>query len=83
MWKDISFHLFHGPHSGYTAILLGAILLLVGACFDDVFIDESESAPSEIATERRAFKATKTTRPIMIAITSAMIAFAIWKISQP
>jgi hypothetical protein len=83
MWKDISFHLFHGPHSDYTALLIVAILLIVQACYVDVFIDESESAPSEIANEKRGIKATKITRPIMIAISVVIGALAIWKICQP
>lgn len=83
MWKNIAFHFFHGPHSGYTALLVVAILLFVRASFDDVFIDESESVPSEIANEKHGLKATRITRPIMMAIPLFIAAFAVWKLWQP
>jgi hypothetical protein len=79
----IIFHLFYGPHRGYTLLLAGAIILAIRACYYDVFIDESESAPSEIATEKRGLKATKYNRPIMIGIPSLIAAFCLWKLWQP
>jgi hypothetical protein len=49
-------------------VLLG-LYLAVDACYADYFVDESDSAPmSEEDKERYALKATKVTRPIMIAI---------------
>jgi hypothetical protein len=83
MSNSIIIHLLYGPHSGFTIILIGAIILTVRAFYYDVFIDESESAPSEEATEKHGIKATKVTRPIMIGIPLLIAAFAIWKLWQP
>ncbi len=75
--------LLHGPHSGYVFFFSVAIFLAIRSCFVDVFIDESESAPSEIARERHGLKATKITRPIMVTIFLLMAVFAVWKMWQP
>ncbi len=79
----IAYHLFYGPHHGYTLILVGAIILAIRASYYDVYIDESESPPSQIATEKRGIKATKFTRPIAIGVPLLIAAFAIWKLWQP
>jgi hypothetical protein len=83
MPNSIIHRLLNGPHSGYTLILIGAIIIGVRACYYDVFIDESEAAPSEIATEKRGLKATPLTRGIMITIAFLIGAFAVWKLWQP
>lgn len=76
-------HIFHGPDSGYLFIFAIALFLAIRSCFVDVFIDESESAPSEIAREHSGLKATKVTRPIMVIVFLLVAAFAAWKIWQP
>lgn len=83
MSTSIIFHLFRGPNSGYTPVLIVAIILTIRACYYDVFIDESESPPSKIATEKSGLKATKFTRPIMIIIPLLIAAFIVWKLWQP
>ena len=75
--------LFHGPHSGYVVMLAAGLFLAIRSCFVDVFIDESESAPSEVARERQGLKATKVTRPIMVIVFLLIAAFALWKMLQP
>lgn len=81
--SSIEFHLFHGPHSGYLLVLVGALGLAVYSCFVDIFIDESESAPSEEARQRWGIKATKTTRTMMVSLFLLIALFAIWKMWQP
>lgn len=83
MSNSIIFKLWYGPHSGYTSMLIAAIIMAVQSCYYDVFINESEASPSEEATERHGIKATKVTRSIMIAISFFIAAFAIWKLWQP
>jgi hypothetical protein len=75
--------IFHGQHSGYIPFVAVALFLAVSSCFAEVFIDESESAPSEYAREKWGLKATKITRPIMVVIFLLMASFGIWKIYQP
>jgi hypothetical protein len=75
--------LFYGPHRGYIFFFAAAIFNAVRSYFVDVFIDESESAPSEIARERHGLKATNVTRPIMVTIFLLAAAFAVWKMWQP
>jgi hypothetical protein len=81
--SSMAFRLFHPPHPGYIVILAAAAYNFVSAFFVEVFIDESESAPSDIATEKRGLKATKVTRPIMIILFFLVGAFAVWKMWQP
>ena len=83
--SDISIvnRLFHGPHSNYLFIAVIAIALAIQSCFADVFIDESESPPTEDARERWGGKATKVTRPLMVATFVLIAAFIVWKILQP
>ncbi|OJV43327.1 MAG: hypothetical protein BGO25_08245 [Acidobacteriales bacterium 59-55] len=69
--------LFHGPHSNYLIVLVVAVVLAIRLCFVDIFIDESESPPSEEARERWGLKATKVTRPLMVAAFVLIAAFAI------
>jgi hypothetical protein len=83
MLKSIIFHLFHGPHSGYTAILIVGILLSIQASFVDVFIDESESSYSDEDREKRGWKATKFNRPFFVGIPLLIAVFAVWKLWQP
>jgi hypothetical protein len=70
-------------HPGYIVFIAVAVFCAVRACFVDVFIDESESAPSEFAREKRGLKATKITRPIMVIVFLLMAAFGVWKMFQP
>jgi hypothetical protein len=70
-------------HPGYMVFIGVAVFCAVRACFADVFIDESESAPSDYVEEKRGLKATKVTRPIMIGFFVLMAAFGIWKMFQP
>jgi len=73
----------HVAHPGYIVFVGVAVFCAVRACFVDVFMDESESAPSEYASEKRGLKATKVTRPIMIGVFVLMAAFGVWKMFQP
>lgn len=70
-------------HPGYIVFVGVAVFLAVRACFVDVFMDESETPPSEYAREKRGLKATKVTRPIMIGVFVLMAAFGVWKMFQP
>jgi hypothetical protein len=70
-------------HPGYIVFIAVAIFCAVRACFVDVFIDESESAPSEFAREKHGLKATKVTSPIMVLVFVLMGAFGVWKMVQP
>jgi hypothetical protein len=70
-------------HPRYIVFVGVAAFCAVRACFVDVFIDESESAPSEFAREKRGLKATKVTRPIMIGVFVSLAAFGVWKMFQP
>jgi hypothetical protein len=70
-------------HPAYIVFLGVAAFCAVRACFVDVFIDESESAPSEFAREKRGLKATKVTRPIMIGIFVLIAVFGVWRMFQP
>ena len=76
-------HFFDGRHAGYIVFLVTALFLAVRSCFVDVFIDESDSAPSDEATEARGWKATKVTRSIMVGVFLLMAGFAGWKMYQP
>jgi hypothetical protein len=71
--------LFHGPHSGYLIVFGVAVVLAIRSCFVDVFIDESESPPTEEARERWGLKANKVTRPLMVVAFALIAAFAAWK----
>ncbi len=73
----------HVAHPGYFMFVAIGVFNAVRACFVDVFIDESESAPSEYAREKRGLKATKVTRPIMIGVFVLISAFGVWKMFQP
>jgi hypothetical protein len=81
--SSITFHLFHGPHSDYLLFLAVALFLAVRSWFVDNFIDESESAPSDVARESHGLKATKVTRPIMSMVFLLIAGFALWKMWQP
>ena len=70
-------------HPGYLIFAAIGVFNALRACFVDVFIDESESAPSQSAREQRGLKATKVTRPIMVGVFLLMAAFGIWKMFQP
>ena len=83
MLKSLMFRLFHGPHASYFDLLVVAILLAIGACLSDVFIDESESSYSDDDRERHGWKATKYNRPFFVGIFLLLAAFAIWKLWQP
>jgi hypothetical protein len=75
--------LFHGPHFNYVFVLVPAIILAIRSCLVDVFIDETESPPTEDARERHGLKATKVTRPIMVSAFALIAAVAAWKMFQP
>ncbi|MDP9052015.1 MAG: hypothetical protein M3O31_15045 [Acidobacteriota bacterium] len=81
--SSIADRLLHGPHSGYIVLLIPAVILAIRSCFVDVFIGETESPPSEDAREKHGWKATKITRPIMVAEFGLMAAFAVWQMLQP
>lgn len=70
-------------HPGYIVFVGVAVFCAVGACFVDVFIDESESAPSEFVREKRGLKATKVTRPIVVLVFALMAALGVWRMLQP
>jgi hypothetical protein len=75
--------LLNGPHTGYWIVLVGALALAVSACFTDIFIDESESAPTEESRQRWGLKATKVTRPLMVLAFVLIALFAVWNMLQP
>ena len=75
--------IFDGQRSGYILFVAVALFLAVRSCFVDVFIDESESSPSEYAREKQGLKATKITRPIMVLVFLLIAAFGVWKMYQP
>ncbi len=74
------FHPLSRTHMGDVAILLGAVTIAVRACYYELFIDESDSPPSEIANEERGIIPTLITRALMISIMLAVAGFAIWKL---
>ncbi len=80
---SIAYRFFQGPHSGYIVVLVPALCLAVRSCFVDVFIDETDSPPSDAAREKWGLKATKVTRPIMVGVFLLIAAFAFWKMWQP
>jgi len=75
--------LFHGPHSGYIVVFIAAIILAVRSCVVDVFIDETESPPTEEAREKHGWKATRITPPIMVTAFVLMAVFAGWEMLKP
>lgn len=79
---DMSERYLSISHPGYVPFVAFALFLAVRSCFVDVFVDESESAPSEEA-EKHGMKATKLTRSLMIVIFLGMAAIGIWKTIQP
>ena len=81
--SSITYHLFHGPHSGYLVTLVGAVVIAIRSITSDVFIDESESGRSERSSAKWGIKATAITRPIMPVIALSIAAFALWKMWQP
>lgn len=75
--------LWHIAHPGYIVFIGVAMFCAIWACFVDIFIDESESSPSEFAREKRGWKATKVTRPIMVLVFVLMAAVGVWKMLEP
>ena len=73
----------HVAHPGYIVFVGVAVFCTIRAWFVDVFMDESEAAPSEYARGKRGLKATKVTRPIMLGVFLLMAAFGVWKMFQP
>jgi hypothetical protein len=64
----------------YVGMLFVSLVLIFRALTYDLFMDESDSPPSEIANELRGVKATKGNRILMVCILSGFAAFAIWKL---
>jgi hypothetical protein len=58
--------------------MIGAFIIGVRATYYDIFIDETDSGPSEIADEKRGVKATIESRILLISICLGICAFAIW-----
>jgi len=79
----ITSHISKGHDWGWIVMFAFASFSAVRSCFADVFIDESESGVSEEERETHGLKATKTTRPIMVTLFTAIAAFSIWKIWHP
>jgi hypothetical protein len=73
----------HIAHPGYIVFIGVALFCAIRACFVDVFIDESESSPSEFAREKRGWRATRVTRPIMVLVFALMAAVGVWKMLKP
>jgi hypothetical protein len=60
-----------------------SIIIAVRALYYRTFIDESESAPSEVANDERGIKPTLVTRVLMVSVMLAVAGFAIWRLSKP
>jgi hypothetical protein len=83
MSTSVIFHRLFVTHLGDTALLLCAIIIAVRALYYRTFIDESESAPSEVANDERGIKPTLVTRVLMVSVMLAVAGFAIWRLSKP
>ena len=59
-------------------MLLCSIVIAVRTCYYKTFIDESESAPSEVADESRWIKPTVVTHILMVSVMLTFAGFAIW-----
>jgi hypothetical protein len=78
MSESIIYKLFSGPNRGYWVLVIGAVIIGVRATYYDIFIDETDSGPSEIADEKRGVKATIQSRVLLICICLGICTFAFW-----
>jgi hypothetical protein len=69
---------FLDTHAFDIALLFVSLVIAVRALTLDIFIDESDSPPSETADELRGVKATKGNRILLICISLAVAIYAIW-----
>ncbi len=69
-----------GPNIFSLGLVFVSLSLIWRAVTLDVFIDESDSPPSETANDLRGVKATKGNRILLGTIALSCCAFAIWKL---
>ena len=69
---------FLDTHAFDIVLLFGSLVLALRSLTLDIFIDESDSPPSETADELRGVKATKGNRILLVCISLAVAIYAIW-----